>query len=800
MNRNLKQVFTYEGALRGTFSFKPIAKYWEKKAANNKVFSSHYQIIKEKLEKTPELLEPINDLSVIEKNRGLIEELLNICIPPAMQDHDYYAAIYPHKLESFYETPNFKKLNLFENQTDSESFNENCCLTNDGRTIAFYSGILSGFYGFNIKYEYPIIYTCTDEKTGLERHYRIRIYSWFCEPKIKGEMKKITEAEKKRIFDNLDNPRVLQEIIPPENFDFEGFFILNAVDITDQETISSLKFDLIQKESIMSSNKFEKLQQKIRTLLKKPDINLGLIAFPSGNKDMKYALKMGNSIILKDKFIEDEIVSECKMYDDVLSRKDVRVIYDTKDYGCSQKVEESFVNAGIRNLLIAPLIYKDEIIGIMELASSIPGDLNKVNILKLTDIYPLFAICIESSLDDLNKSIQTVIKEKCTAIHPSVDWRFRDAAMLYLNNIRNDIYEEMEDIVFENVYPFYGYSDVKDSSFYRNSAIQQDLIENLKMAMEIIKRASTESAIPILEELSFRITNLIDDLNKGLNSSHEIEVINFLKNEVETTLGYLQDVSPAITKMIDAYKKRLDHESGLLINKRKDVEESISLINEMISNELDIQQEKAQKIFPHYFEKYKTDGVEHNIYIGSSLVNGKSFNQMHLKSLRLWQLVSMCIIAKKCIELKSRLSIPLDTTHLIFVQNSTLSIKFLYDEKKFDIANSYDVRHEIIKKRIDKAEIKGSRERLVGPGKIAIVYSQDNEAEEYKQYINFLRTKGYINGSVEILELADMQGVKGLKALRISINNDFVIDNSKDDKIFEQTLSKTKEYLSSFKN
>jgi hypothetical protein len=372
--------------------------------------------------------------------------------------------------------------------------------------------------------------------------------------------------------------------------------------------------------------------------------------------------------------------------------------------------------------------------------------------------------------------------------------------MMYLNNLRNDIYDEMEDIIFENVYPFYGYSDIKDSSLYRNSAIQLDLVENLRMVLAIVNKTSSESTIPILEELSFRITNHIDHLNNGLSSSREIEVINFLKNEVETTLGYLQDINPEITAMINSYRRIQNADSGLLINKRREVEESISLVNELISNELDIQQSKAQKIFPHYFEKYKTDGVEHNIYIGSSLVNGKTFNQMHLKSLRLWQLITMCIIVKKCDEIKSSLSIPLETTHLIFVQNSTLSIKFLYDEKKFDIANRYDIRHEIIKKRIDKAEIKGSSERIVCPGKITIVYSQENEAEEYKLYIDFLRTKNYIKGSLETLDLADMQGIQGLKALRISINNDFKIDNKKDEKLFEQTLKKTGEYLGSFKN
>lgn len=800
MSNNIKQVINYTGAFKGSFSFRPLIKYWEKKGASNKVFSSHYKIITEKLKSAPELLQPITDLSVVEKNNELIEELLNICFPPAIQDHELYAAVYPDRLESFYETPGFKRLGLFENQMNSKSFNENCCLTRDGRTVAAYAGIISGFYGLNVSYEYPIIYTRTDEKTGLERHYRIRIYSWFCEFRNSGKLKEITEEEKKRLFDNLDNIKVLREIIPPENFEVDGFFILNAVDITDQETISSLKFDLIQKESIMSRGKFENLQHKLRTLLKKPEINLGLIAFPSENKNMKYALKMGSSIVLQDRFVENELVAECKMYDEVLNTKGVRIIYDIKDFGCSPRVEEAFLNVGIRNLLIAPLIYKDELIGILEIASSIPGDLNKINVLKLADVYPLFAICIESSLDDLNKSIQSVIKEKCTAIHPAVEWRFRDVAMAYLDNLRNDIIEEMEDIVFENVYPFYGYSDVKDSSVYRNSAIQSDLIENLKLAQEIIIKVSSETSMPILEELSFRISNLVENLDKGLSSSGEVEVIDFLRNEVESTFGYLQDVSPGIMDMIKAYREKLDPMSGFLFKKRKEVEESIMLVNETISTELEIQQDKAQKIFPHYFEKYKSDGVEHNIYLGSSLVADKKFNQMHLKSLRLWQLVTMCIIAKKCIELKDRLSIPLDTTHLIYVQNTTLSVQFLYDEKKFDVANTYDIRHEIIKKRIDKAEIKGTNERLVSPGKIAIVYSQETEAEEYKQYFNFLKTKNYIKGDIENLELADMQGIHGLKALRVSVNSNLVIDKSDDDKLFDQTLKTSGEYLGSLKN
>jgi len=96
--------------------------------------------------------------------------------------------------------------------------------------------------------------------------------------------------------------------------------------------------------------------------------------------------------------------------------------------------------------------------------------------------------------------------------------------------------------------------------------------------------------------------------------------------------------------------------------------------------------------------------------------------------------------------------------------------------------------------------LKTTNERLSSPGKIAIVYSHDNEAEEYKQYINFLKTKNYITSEVESFELADMQGVHGLKALRISVNSNFVIDKNNEDRIIDQTLKTTREYIDSLKN
>jgi hypothetical protein len=51
---------------------------------------------------------------------------------------------------------------------------------------------------------------------------------------------------------------------------------------------------------------------------------------------------------------------------------------------------------------------------------------------------------------------------------------------------------------------------------------------------------------------------------------------------------------------------------------------------------------RSTKIFPHYFERFKTDGVEHNLYIGASISSSKPFDLIYLNNLRLWQFQTLC--------------------------------------------------------------------------------------------------------------------------------------------------------------
>src|SRR5262245_60195126 len=85
---------------------------------------------------------------------------------------------------------------------------------------------------------------------------------------------------------------------------------------------------------------------------------------------------------------------------------------------------------------------------------------------------------------------------------------------------------------------------------------------------------------------------------------------------------------------------------------------------------------------------------------------------------------------------------------------------------------SYSLRHEIVKKRIDKAVVEGTSDRVTQPGKIAIIYSQSPEGREYRGYIEYLQNLGYLTSEVEELDLGELQGVQGLRVLRGAVDLD----------------------------
>jgi len=67
------------------------------------------------------------------------------------------------------------------------------------------------------------------------------------------------------------------------------------------------------------------------------------------------------------------------------------------------------------------------------------------------------------------------------------------------------------------------------------------------------------------------------------------------------------------------------------------------------------------------------------------------------------------------------------------------------------------------------SDVEGTSDRVTQPGKIAIIYRQSPEGREYRGYTEYLQNLGYLTSEVKELDLDELQGVQGLRSLRVAV-------------------------------
>ena len=309
------------------------------------------------------------------------------------------------------------------------------------------------------------------------------------------------------------------------------------------------------------------------------------------------------------------------VYHKVMESGEVAIVENIDNIKNPSGIEKAIKETSVKSFIVAPLKYSDQVIGYLELGSSIPKALNTLSMARTDDILPLFSVAIQRSVEERENEIDAIIMEKCTAIHQSVQWRFQEVAKRFLKERELGHPElEMDSIVFEDVYPLYGMADIRDSSVHQNRAVQADLITQLEMAQNIILKVKSFKNLPVLEEINFRIEKLVNSIGKKLKSEDETHVNRLLAKEVEPFFEYATNEFPSIIKEVNNYRDALDPKLGVIYKRRKSYELSVTKINTALSEFLESKQVEAQEMYPHYFEKYKTDGVDYNIYVGKSLL------------------------------------------------------------------------------------------------------------------------------------------------------------------------------------
>ena len=727
----------------------------------------------------PELREGFTDPALLDKYQEVIHIILQDLFSAVLTQNEIKTAALPFRDIIFNASERFEHILKAAGPNFKPSIN------NKEEEVTYIMAavvILNFYYGFNLDFKRPLFYDIPDAN-GVIRHYRILYNADFIEIVPNGTPPEITQEDVNELLENIDDLEIWKQKIPPNSFISKGFVISNMFDVTAEHAISEIKSNLIINDKSKGGNFIKGVENTFRSLFGLANMQIGFSIFnPDENRFEKVPASGIRSFILQNKNYETCYEALCQeSYRKLIDQNSYFVISDVdKHYQLSEGMPpyKGLQDQNFKSALFAPIAKKGQLLGVLELVSDQANDLNSVNAQKLDDVIPYIVSAVLRSLEEEENLIDAVIQNECTSVHPSVYWKFKEEAKRFILNDQEGLQPSFREIVFNEVYPLYGQIDIKDSSQARNMAIQRDLMIQLSEVNNILTTAWKNNKLPIYEELIFRVNNHIEDIKEVLHTNSEQAIFDFVSEEINPVFEHLKKSSKLYRELLLQYESKIDMGTGSYYDHRKNYDESVTLINEKLASVIDKRQEEAQAMYPHYFERYKTDGVEHNLYIGDSITGKREFDRLYLNNLRLWQLQVMCEMENRHYALKPKLQVPLDVASLVLVYNGSLSIRFRMDEKKFDVDGTYNARYEIIKKRIDKSYIKGTNERLTQPGKISIVYSQKKDELEYLRYIKFLKAKGYFQDKVEIVELEGLQGISGLKAIRASVL--YRTENNKD--------------------
>jgi len=633
-----------------------------------------------------------------------------------------------------------------------------------------YSLILKKVYNFQVPINTGQFHGVKNVNTGLHEYYGVQMNVDFIEVTIKG---KKPDIDFKKLYTRLNDGagyEILESILPLELFTFRGIAAVMISDVTARMAVQSIRKVQLESNRGDEEERYKRVMLSLKTLVKNNNIEFDLFPFVRVNDEPVYGYVKGGTGVLFSVWGEDRLSIEDFQRQVKGYTANPRFFFSEDITAPEEQTHvflEYFRKLGVRSLALIPVFYNHKLVGVLCMHTWKDHTFSE-NILPLLE--PAISAVEQLSqiyIDEFNWEIESIIKEQFTSIQTAVQWKFNEAAWNYLYSKKKGLPVKTPPISFNDVYPLYGAVDIRNSTVERNKAIIADLEGLLNTLLETLSILQEYDRSALMEELVYKCGKWKEMLRQEqMNAADENNLTIFVKEDVIPYLTHLSKQNKNTTTIIEEYLLLSDRN---LQSNRQALETAMQMINNAVTEYLESQHDTLQEPFPCYFEKFRTDGIEYDIYIGQSIAPDKPFNQFHLKNLRLWQLSSMAAIAKLTHGLLPEMPTPLHTTQLIFVHNNVINIGFRTDERKFDVEGAYSIRYQMIKKRIDKVRVRNTEERLTQPDKIVLIYFDKADIHDYLPFIHYLQEKGILHNDLEELILEDLQGLTGLKALRVGV-------------------------------
>ena len=718
--------------------------------------------------KYPELASGFESWEKLEDYKEQVNTLLQPLFPPLFGDNEIKFATVPFHDVVLKSSLYYQKL---IDAAGKGFYSEFIDLDDTTFYILGCSLILSQYYGRDLDLDDGFHCNIPNEN-GLIQNYRVLYNIDFGKITKSSEAPDLDEKDFDELLESFGDIAVWKEKFPPQSYVFNGFVLARLIDVTTDMAISNFKTNLLRFELNRGFENTE-FTEIFRSIFNLKDLKIGFTDYNEETQSFERILfKEINSFLLdgdKTKLSRDALCSTSHYT--LFKQNEYYIVTDVARYRKlypDNILYKKLMHQGIESAIFASIIAGGTVMGVMELVSPNKNDLNTINANKLKNVMPFLVDSVVRAKRNLENELELIVQEECTSIHNSVHWKFKKEAKRYLEAITEGNPTFFREVVFRNVHPLYGQVDIKGSSEARNEATQKDLAEQLMSVMEVVKKLHAAEPMAIFEQMEFEITRFLSEIKENLQVDTERKIVGFLASDIIPFFSHLSKTREEHRELINQYNSLIDQNTGLIYKHRREYDEAVMQANKVLAGVLDREQVRAQQAFPHYFERFKTDGVEHNLYIGASITNKKVYDPIYLRNLKLWQLQVIWEMENTYFRLKDQLAVKLEVASLILAFNGSLSLRFRMDEKRFDVDGTYNARYEVVKKRVDKAHIKGTDERITQPGKLVIVYSQKEDEEEYTTYIKFLQSQKLLDNDIETVELEDLQGVTGLKAIRVS--------------------------------
>jgi hypothetical protein len=759
-----------------SLSFKPFLDYIRERMKDvDAIKQEIYQMILDKFSKYPELEGEVK-LEDTEKYKSLLD-LLYIALSTVVEDERkvlwgisvpvtpilFYGSdpLYEFMIEAGTQEIN---QDVF---ADPETFHRQKC-------AMLYSFLLNKFYNFNFANKREIIRPIYDKQCKVLRYYRINVDTRFVQVFAEKSLPALNLETLDLHLNEDAGLDALEKMLPFDLFRFSGFSIVTITDVTREYALDKIKDILVNTHAQSYEENNRLVVQSLKAIAGTNELEFGLLPlFKVNNKLVEdidaychsIIFKMGKTCGFGEQFFIP-LIEKFAANPHLIYFRDLDVAGPAQ-----QQICDLLKQAELKSYALLPVFYNNELVGCFEIYTKQRGLLNERVLTEIEPAIPLISQLMQNSIEEFQSSINSTIRDKFTSLQSSVQWKFNEAAWEYLYRTKKgEKASDIQKIEFRQVYPLYGAVDIRNSTSERNKALLADLQFQFTRLHEVLTELKAKSGFGLTDEFIFKCEKWLKLFRGLVTPNDEIRLNQYLNDEAHPFLEHFRETNPSLAPIINNYFEIIKPGEGKAWQNRHQLEESMQLINTEINNYLDTMNQDLQRAYPCYFERFRTDGVEYDIYIGQSISPEKTFDLVYVKNLRFWQLSSMAGIAKLSASLLPQMKVPLVTTQLIFIYSNTIDISFRNDERRFDVEGGYNIRYHIIKKRIDKVNIKNSRERLTQPGKISLIYFNQKEADEYISYIHHLQDKKILNDDLEYLELEELQGVNGLKALRVGVS------------------------------